>query len=200
MRTLLRFAICLGYFGFFSLLGCGAEPAAIAVIGAATAGSAAAATAQVDDSMTNDGGSSGDLSNVNGIYHLSAMAAETSLVGCPSSFTGWFEADGPTREITQGFFLFMNCETQSLDRIEIDGDFFFEDIDNDVCSQGGCLRLDLTVSGRAGQGQRVWRGFVIRDGEGIVFAQVDPFNGSVLAGSAWRTSGGSIDTTDPADT
>ncbi|HIA13913.1 MAG TPA: hypothetical protein EYN74_03335 [Nitrospirales bacterium] len=199
MRTLLRFVVCLGCFGFFSLLGCGADTAAVAIIGAATAGSAVAATAQVDDDMTNGGTTSDALSSLNGVYHLSAIAAETSLVTCPSSFTGWFRANGPTREITEGFFLFMNCETQSLDRIEIDGDFFFEDIDEDVCGQGGCLRLELNVSGTAGQGQRVWRGFLVRGGEGIVFAQVDPFNGSVLAGSAWRNSGGPTNTTDPTE-
>ena len=188
MHTLLRYVVCLGYFGFFSLLGCGADTTAIAVIGAATAGSAVASTAQVDDSMAGDGSPSTDLDNLNGIYHLSAIAADTSLVTCPSSFTGWFEASGPTREITEGFFLFMNCETQSLDKIEIDGDFFFEDIDDDVCSQGGCLRLELNVSGSLGRATRVWRGFLVRGGEGLVFAQVDAFNGSALAGSAWKTA------------
>lgn len=195
MRTLRRFVV---YLGFFSLLGCGADTAAIAIIAAAAGGSAAAATAQVDDSddsMTN-GGSPSDLSSFDGIYHLSAIAVDNALITCPSSFTGWFEADGPAREITQGFFLFMDCNTQSLDRIEIDGDFFFEDIDNDVCSQGGCLRLELNVSGRLGQARRVWRGFLVRGGEGLVFAQVDSFNGSALAGSAWRTSGGNTNTPD----
>ena len=193
MRTLRRFVV---YLGFFSLLGCGADTAAIAIIGAAAGGSAVAATAQVDDSddsMTG-GGSSGDLSNFDGIYHLSALAVDSSLITCPSSFTGWFEADSTgveadgEGEITQGFFLFMDCNTQGLDRIEIDGDFFVEDIDNDVCSQGDCLRLELNVSGSLGQAQRVWRGFLVRGGEGIVFAQVDSFNGSALAGSAWKTA------------
>ena len=196
MRTLPRFVVCLGYFGFFSLLGCGVDTAAIAVIAAAAGGSAAAATAKVDDSMPN-GGSPVDLDSFDGIYHLSAIAVDNALITCPSSFTGWFEADGPAREITQGFFLFADCNTQSVDRIEIDGDFLFEDIDNDVCSQGGCLRLELNVSGRLGQTQRLWRGFLVRGGEGLLFAQVDPFNGSALAGSAWRTSGGPTNTPEP---
>ena len=198
MQKLLQGVVCSGCLGFFTLLGCGVDTAAVAVIGTAAAGSAVASTAQVDNNnnMTSGGNSSGDLSSLDGIYHVSAMAAETSLVTCPSSFTGWFEANGATREITRGFFLFMNCETQALDRIEIDGDFFFEDIDNDVCSQSGCLRLEITVSGTAGQGQRVWRGFLIQGGDGIVFAQVDSFNGSVLAGSGWRTSGGTTATPD----
>ena len=127
------------------------------------------------------------------------MAAETSLVTCPASMIGWFEANGQTREIPRGFFLFMNCETQSLERLEIDGDFFFEDIDNDVCSERGCLRLELNVSGRLGQAQRVWRGFLLPAGEGLLFAQVDPANGSALAGSAWRTAGGPTNTTDPIE-
>ncbi len=196
MRTLRRLVACLGYFGFFSLLGCGADTAAITVIGAAAGGSAVAATAQVDDSMADSGGLSGDLNRFDGIYHLSVISVDNSLVTCPSSFTGWLEADGPAREITRGFFLFMDCNTQSLDRVEIDGDFFFEDIDEEVCSQEGCLRLELNVSSSAGQTQRVWRGFIINNGEGIVFAQVDPFNGSALAGSGWRTSGEPTNTTD----
>lgn len=198
MRTLLRFVVCLGYFGFFSLLGCGAEPAAVAVIGAAITGSAVASTAQVDDSMTN-GESSGSLDSFEGIYHLSAISVDNNLVTCPSSFTGWFEANGLAREITRGFFLFMDCTTQGLDRIEIDGDFLIEDIDDDVCSQSDCLRLELNVSGSLGQAQRVWRGFLLPGGDGFVFAQVDSFNGSALAGSAWRTAGGPTNTPNPTE-
>ena len=190
MQTLFRGIVYCGHLGLFALLGCGADTAAVAVLTATAAGSVAASTAQVNDETTNGGTSSNTLDTLDGIYHVSAMAAETSLVTCPSSLTGWFEAEGQTQEISRGFFLFMNCETQTLDRIEIDGDFFFEDIDDDVCSKNGCLRLDLTVSGTFGQTTRVWRGFLIRNGEGVVFAQVDPFNESVLAGSAWRTSGG----------
>jgi len=197
VRTPHRFAIYFVYLGFFSLLGCGAEPAAIAVIAAAISGSTVAATAQVDNGTTGRGFPSDDLSTFNGIYHLSAMSADNSLVTCPSSFTGWLEANGQTREITRGFFFFSDCSTQALDLIEIEGDFFFEDIDNDVCSQGNCLRLEITVSGALGQIQRIWRGFIVQGGKGIVFAQVDPFNASALAGSGWRTSGEPT-TTNPA--
>lgn len=185
-----QYIIRLGLLGFLSLSGCGADTAAIAVLTAAAAGGVAATTAQINSDDTNEGFSGGSLDDFDGIYHVSAMSADSSLVTCPASFTGWFEADGATREIPRGFFLFMNCETQSLNRIEIDGDFFFEDIDDEVCSRNGCLRLDLTVSSATGQTTRVWRGFLIRGGDGLVFAQVDSFNGSVLAGSGWRTSGG----------
>ena len=190
MRTLPRCVKCFGYLGLLLLLGCGPEVAAVPVLVAAITGSSVAATAQIDNGTTGGEAPSGDISSFDGIYHISAISVDNALVTCPSSFTGWLEADGQTQEIPRGFFFFSDCNTQSLDRIEIDGDFFFEDIDNDVCSQGGCLRLDLTVSGVLSQTQRVWRGFIIRGGEGIVFAQVDPFNNSALAGTGWRTSGG----------
>jgi len=189
VQKLLQRIMCMGYLGL-SLLGCGVDPAAVAVIGSAVAGSAiVASTAQVNDREDIGGSASGGpgITSFDGIYHVSAMAAETSLVTCPASMIGWFEANGQTREIPRGFFLFMNCETQSLERLEIDGDFLVEDIDDDVCSQANCLRLDLNISGNIGRGQRVWRGFLVSDGDGIVFAQVDPFNRQVFSGSAWRT-------------
>tara|TARA_B100001971_G_C18252906_1_gene579728 strand:- start:471 stop:1157 length:687 start_codon:yes stop_codon:yes gene_type:complete len=201
VQKLIQRIMCVGYLGFFTLLGCGVDPAAVAVIGSAVAGSAIASTAQVDDRRTNEGSTSGGpgITSFDGIYHVSAMAAETSLVTCPASMIGWFEANGQTREIPRGFFLFMNCETQSLERLEIDGDFLIEDIDDDVCSQTNCLRLDLNINGNIGRGQRVWRGFLVNDGDGIVFAQVDPFNRQVFSGSAWRTFKRSTSTTDSTE-
>ena len=79
MQKLLQGVVCSGCLGFFTLLGCGVDTAAVAVIGTAAAGSAVASTAQVDNNnnMTSGGNSSGDLSSLDGIYHVSAMAAET---------------------------------------------------------------------------------------------------------------------------
>ncbi len=204
MYTRMRALAWFGYLLFLPILGCGADTAAVAVLAAAAGGSTAAAQGSNDGTTTGETPTD-NLSNLNGIYHISATSSNTSLVSCPASFTGWFEADGATREITRGFFFFMDCNTLTLDRVEVDGDFLFEDIDNDVCGQARCLRFELVVSGQLGQTFRVWRGFMINEGDGIVFAQVDPEFGSVLAGSGWRTSGGTASTTDtmtetPADT